>query len=740
MRFPIPASQPGDDVGSRIRAACVACATIFLFAAGLPVAQGGDKPVDAFPDSSLPPVGRSLFDFLVTKSERGRKLQRVPFPFPALLRHIGEQVEGGEESGIRAVLIPLGRSLQRSAAVDEYFRYPRVVAAVVGEPAAAKASAGMLLKDRLYLGYNEKAGVLEVISYNEAAGRFEFQVVKDYREGAEPRVLYGNRRMCLSCHQNQAPIFSRPPWDETNANPAMQQLLRAQKRDYYGVAVNLGSDAPNAIDIATHRANMLEAVQRLWREGCEAPSRPEGSVRCRAEAFAAALKYRLSGDRQIDSQAPAYREDFLPVLTESWRMRWPAGIAVPSPDVPNRDPFAALPESQRAIPGRALLRKAADITPVFDPLAPREPIDLRFGTRREDIELFVRNLAEFITEAEIADLDRWLNEKHKRAQAKAHVARVPCRVIERVRGMRPTQMQFACVAPPGVIPDIAFSGRLERQGARLVGGAFDRFTPSRSAVRDIDVMPAAIARTPYGSEVRLALASGGLQLRLADGNAVARVTLRRSELQRTSAGALMAGEADVWVLNDFAPLAHAIGELIEESRSGRSDVFSAQPFRRAAVVKALFAKLGMPARAWCCIDAAGMPVPTVVEDHRRGNTTASLAPFYRACATCHESRERFPPGFLYGGASKAVRNIDACAERMLYRLEMWSLPADARPKTHMPPAPGPHAARFVPASELGEMREYLKQRILDTTGSPANESSLVSGRYEELARCAPVFD
>ena len=30
---------------------------------------------------------------------------------------------------------------------------------------------------------------MEVISYNEAAGRFEYQVVKDYRRAARPQVL-----------------------------------------------------------------------------------------------------------------------------------------------------------------------------------------------------------------------------------------------------------------------------------------------------------------------------------------------------------------------------------------------------------------------------------------------------------------------------------------------------------------------------------------------------------------------
>ncbi|MGH8704380.1 MAG: hypothetical protein ACREUO_03065, partial [Burkholderiales bacterium] len=350
-----------------------------------------------------------------------------------------------------------------------------------------------------------------------------------------------------------------------------------------------------------------------------------------------------------------------------------------------------------------------------------------------------RNLAQFIAAADILALDRWLTEKYERARGKAQAVRVPCRVIERARGMRPAQIQFACVGPAGALPDIALSGWLEREDEQVVGGTFDRSNPSRSGVRDVNVMPAAIARTADGSEIQLILKHGGLKLRIADGSAVERVTLRWPAAQRVSAGEPVTGIADVWLLDDFAPVAKAIGEIADESHSGRGDAFTAQPFRRAAVMKALFAKLGMPARSWCCLDAADMPAPAVAEDYARGNTTPALMPFYRACAACHESRERFPPGFLHGGASSAVRNIGVCADRILYRLQMWSLPAEARPKTPMPPPAGLQAADLALAADLGEIMEYLKRRIRDRTGNRAGEGSLVAARYDELPRCAPVF-
>ena len=63
-----------------------------------------------------------------------------------------------------------------------FFSFPRVVAAMT-----ADGGGQLLAKDRVYLGYQERAGVIEVISYNEAAARFEFQLVRNYRSASQAR-------------------------------------------------------------------------------------------------------------------------------------------------------------------------------------------------------------------------------------------------------------------------------------------------------------------------------------------------------------------------------------------------------------------------------------------------------------------------------------------------------------------------------------------------------------------------
>ena len=94
----------------------------------------------------------------------------IPYPFEALVRRIRGHIEPGlgGDPGVQQVLIPLGRSLQRFAAEPDFFKYPRVVVAVDGAPAILPAKESLYLKDRLFLGYQEKSNVIEVISYNSS--------------------------------------------------------------------------------------------------------------------------------------------------------------------------------------------------------------------------------------------------------------------------------------------------------------------------------------------------------------------------------------------------------------------------------------------------------------------------------------------------------------------------------------------------------------------------------------------
>ncbi|MEO8040270.1 MAG: hypothetical protein ABI794_15995, partial [Betaproteobacteria bacterium] len=402
------------------------------------------------PGADAPPAGRSLFDHLfLATTPQGRQL-RLPFPFAALVRAIRREVEPGDAS-VRSVLIPLGRSLQRTAAAPEFFRFPRIVVAVTGAP---RAASGMLLKDRLYLGYQEKAGVLEVISYNEAAARFEFQVVRDYRAGGSPKAFYARRKVCVACHQNAAPLFARPLWDETNANTAIAARLAAVAPAFHGVPVQAGVETPYAIDAATERSNAFAATQLLWREGCGGSA--AAAVHCRAAAVELALELMLGGNQGIDIVSDAYLTVLAPAIDAHWRSAWPHGLKVPNPDVPNRIPL------REAAADPATL---AHVAAAFEPLAPRPPLEIWHADTRAGARL-VAGLAEFIGANDVRRLD----ERLRRVEAPRIVQRAACTMTDRREGST-RRIGFRCGSTGG---SLRLAGRIYARGARITHGDIDR--------------------------------------------------------------------------------------------------------------------------------------------------------------------------------------------------------------------------------------------------------------------------
>ena len=271
----------------------------------------------------------------------------LPFPFAALRARLANRTDAAP----RELLVPLGRSLQRNAANPDFFVYPRVLLALDRRAAAREPEADTAgrFTDRLFLGYQEGAAIIEVISYNEDAGRFEFQVVRDYRAGATPDVRYAKRADCVPCHQNHAPLFSRPLWDETNANADVAALLAATGREFYGVPRDPGIDEAQAFDAATDRANLLAVWQRLWSDGCGDGA---AGTHCRADALDAALRYRLAGGRSAPPARAGEMTKLESALRANWRaVRWPRGLALPNPDVPNPQ-AAALRDAARTTRSR----------------------------------------------------------------------------------------------------------------------------------------------------------------------------------------------------------------------------------------------------------------------------------------------------------------------------------------------------------------------------------------------------
>lgn len=759
-------------------------------AAAPPGAVWAVDPED--PGPTLPPAGRSLFDFVVARPDGSG--YEVPFPFPALLARVEERlgVAPGEPSPLRKVLIPLGRSLQRNAGAPDFFRFPRAVAAVEGAAAPAPGHAGLLLADRLYLGYQERSAVVEVISYNEAAGRFEFQVVRDYRPGGRPQLLYANRAICTACHQGAAPIFARALWDETNASGEITRLLRAEEGELYGFPLDQGVDVPYLVDAATDRANRFAAYQRLWIEGCGGDD--PAAVRCRAAVLVAALQRGLTGGRGYDRASQRFQADAAAALERTFRRHWPGGLLIPDPDIPNRDPLRARAPGVKVVSvpadlGRRELARfrelvqGSQIPAHLEPLNPRPPLEVwtpqasRGGGQGVGdgdlagpgaVDRLVAGIGELLAGDDLRRLDDALVAAGAAGDAPRERFQADCRLSLGGAIGGGERLKLDCGTSPGGtglagtgVAGLALRGRLYLDAGRVTGGSVERLAAAGAEMVGLEVT--GVELREEGSRRRLDLTLGrkstALRVRRPDGALLERleVAWEAGEDGETGAGGgpapaagmpaagTWAGEAVAFFVDDFAAAEAAVEALAARTARGESDALAAAPFRRAAVLPELFEELGAEPLEWCCLDDAHLPPPVLEDGAGAGGeafTEASVQAFFRYCALCHDTSAPSPPNFLHGPPQQVRSSLAHCAERIFFRLGMWRLADEARPKTPMPPVNALPAMRLSsedwPASpDLAVLEEYVAGLLAAESGRPPAVEELEARGYERLRECLP---
>ena len=211
----------------------------------------------------------------------------------------------------------------------------------------------------------------------------------------------------------------------------------------------------------------------------------------------------------------------------------------------------------------------------------------------------------------------------------------------------------------GAIERIIFDDGEELGDLNIVGGKLE--------ARDDDLIATLDVRQKYST----------LHARRENGNAIRSLSLSwKSRVRKMS---VFSGSAKATVVDDFTAVANAIEKMVDKTISGKSDVFTGKPFRRAAIMKALFERLDMSALKWCCVEDPGLPEPQLApglvpeEPAFMKQKDHILKSFGKYCAKCHFGLETFPPNFLYGEPQHVKANLNRCAERIFFRLEMWRL-------------------------------------------------------------------
>ncbi|MBL8470170.1 MAG: hypothetical protein JNM98_00100 [Rhodocyclaceae bacterium] len=679
--------------GLRGRRARAALSLLLAAAGSAHAAQWAVSPL--VPGSELAPVGLSLFDTLYPAPAGGEL--SLPYPFSALVEDLARRLGCGTGPAgcIKIVRIPLGRSLQREAAAPNYFHAPRIVLAVTGESAKADYAA----RDRLYIGYQAQSDLLEVLSYNARAGRFEFQLVENYAAAAQARVRPARRAICVACHQNQGPIFARPQWDETDANPRIAARIAAAGGNADGLPAAAGVDIPNAIQDAARRANLYAAAQKLWREACRTP-------RCRAALFGAALRYRLSGGRG-HADGAGWQHAVLPEF-DAYAAR-SGGLLIPDSDLPDRDPLA--PGYSAALPPDQIL---AGVPAALDPLLPRPAREAWPAAGTALAARVLPVLADMLAARDIAALQGRLRALPDAASASRTYA-AACR--GKAEG---NLIDLQCEAAAGA----SFKARIDISATtgKLRDLSLGSFALGDADLPAVEVTQRASGRIWHGTPLR-----AGEEMRLPDGSRIAALEIN------WPAGAPAPASAQFVVRPEFEPAERALAELAAAPQGP----FEAGIYEGGALIAHLLARLDgtRPPPA-----APSAPAAAVVRAPPAAPAAAGPGLFYLYCGNCHQTNQPAPPNFLHGGAARVEAMLRQCGPRIHYRLAMARLPARERAKTPMPPelalaAADISASDWASGQALTAMLAQAAKWAAAATGKAPDPATWRSTQYETLPPC-----
>jgi len=751
--------------------------------------------------SQVPNPGtRSLFDELFFESsphDKTKFVYNIPYPFDKIIEKIYRTLIPSSEGvvtpvgPILSVMFPRGRSLQRQT----QWHAPRVVLTVNGDPKQDSQHLGINLKNRLYLGFSEVTGILEVISYNEKMGRFEFQVVKGYKPNEKVQVTYADRNLCLQCHQNQSPIFSLAGWSESNANSqtaaALQQnffdrgnglpqeaprLVRrpAGPMDtmdpqtlYYGIPLFVPLDMPYKMDLSTDDANLMLPYQTVWRELCK------GDRTCRVRLLKAVFQYLLT-NQLTDSEKT--NPLWLQTLAKMWMNRWPNGLNIPNPNIPNRDPFRDFVATSNGDESKVISDRlgkvigssntsidslvGAGIPYKFEPLIIRNPIytwRLYEATSGEDPDFedlngVVIGLSKFFTAADVGLVDEQLNK----SSAPAHQS-LPCSQFdvgkEDAEGF--TKINFECKNSdflvnhgngPGAIViwgTLYFKNGYVADKSKIYAGADNQVGDCNSENLQVptycNVAAMGTIITLAGSanqqiKLQLSMPAEGRHFRFGNGLALNSVAWQWTVGNKNPT-------ADLTVVNDYENLGRLLDGFVSYSGKEKEDPLMF-PFQRANIMVSLLRGLGSRIKPWdCCGDVQTAVVDTTGDEIAKqiSEQDSRLGVFFRNCKQCHFNTLGHPPNWLYGKTPEEVwGHIRECQDRIFYKISMWDNPPNGinigTPVPKMPPEFTIHEEdRAQWDADRAQLRTILAGLSRKTVEQKARE--ILPKRIVDLPRC-----
>ena len=648
------------------------------------------------PGDDLPPRGRSLFDFLVTQ-ERGRRAG-AGRPVSVHVRCCSESSRGRGAMRARgaptAVLIPLGRSLQRNSAAPDFFAFPRAVVAV----------------DRGAGGSRDPVPQGPAVS--RLPGKGERHRGHQLQRGRRSIRIPGGHR--LSCRRHaedrlrEPDVVHRLP-PECGADLLARRLGRDERESRRGDAARVGAQGSSTAFRSTaastcrtrstmrrcaptgSRSHQLSLERRLRRQRRSRPSRaaPACSRRCFAvPAFGAAVDSTAPMRRIAPEVAAPLSGGRAPAVARRPRDRQSRHSESQSAGAPRRrcrprnrrrdrasSPMSP-PRSIRCCRGRRSRSGASTTTTTWRVSSPASPI----SSPNPDVERLDNAL---------------LEQAGASARPRAHLSR---------RSARSSRARRATAASAS---NSAARRRRPRRSRRCARRSIVRRRQlARRAVRsivcEIDGLPPSARSRSRRAASRVRAAAQRVAVLDADARPrstrAARMAMRSSA--SNCAGAIATGPRALVVARRFrggpqrdrrARARQPRGQVRRLRRAGLSPC--APDARAAAPSRAQRRRLVLHRRCRACRPRAPL-APTIPDPPAATDSSPRRPPRTRLSIAIARNAIWAPIGRRRISCSvtptKSKRSSRHCAPRIYYRLSMWAARRDARDQD--PDAAGDRAA------------------------------------------------
>ncbi|MBL4907805.1 MAG: hypothetical protein JKX94_10170, partial [Sneathiella sp.] len=538
----------------------------------------------------------------------------IPYPISKLLAKLsvrtGVSVGDFANGTVKTALIPIGRSLQRYAADPDFFLHPRAIFAFT-KSSKATTFPSVHMADRLYIAYQERAEALEIISYNEQAGRYEFQVVSNYAAGKTPILEYAERSVCIACHQNHGPIFATAPWDETGANRSVASRMAQGGATRYGIPVKSSLDTADLLDQSTDRANRIFLYQKIWSEGCAKSADGVDVIRCRAALLASSLKFALSGYNRSAVAKDLADQAFRNNLIYAFQVKWPDGLAESNPDIPNRNINSFLKNKD------AKLADLLELDGAHNPQTDRQTKKI-WTAQRENDPVFNQirlGFSRFFAPGDFQYLDQLLRQQREFAEETEFSGQCVSQLVGETDEFQELRSQCVLVDKKNTPFELSLYVKISR--GKIIGGEITRAQlGDQISLYKLQLdLKSAHRMKPGRNRFSFSLQQKGtgLGVRLPNGDALDDLMIEianwntKTPQQWLALKVVQYAEGSILdkAMRDLIDLSeNDIGKLAKKS-------LQSPVFQRSLILEELVAQLGGAKPENCCRRTAGMPVPVV---------------------------------------------------------------------------------------------------------------------------------